>query len=358
MKIEELIEEHEADLAAKAKEQKQKMNDLIETKKLEFQQQAKTAAGDLWDQLSPREVISSLSDHEREIRYEIPVTWGKTGFIRQAFCFHTQKWDRMYLDFGYGNDGSQAVTLCVELPNDDKRLGYLFSDMKRCSEHQKKLEAAHKERDVNQLLNFSNLNEKAVEERLKAAIEKYPEFKMEFTEQAEKQRTIIAQETEKMLKAHLAYELVQSEKEQLEHLVEFAWRGPFELIKVKYGANVQGNEDYISVHTEHFYTLMTEDKALVNEGYYRAFEDGKYTRRVRPVNIISYDRVTISGMGDVPDDLRRWIVLESKVVKDVSIHTFIPPIELFAFDYDQLRVAVEAEQEAEENADAAQKDNS
>jgi hypothetical protein len=107
-----------------------------------------------------------------------------------------------------------------------------------------------------------------------------------------------------------------------------------------------------AIYTDDFYTLM---KAPTVDGWWLAFEEGKYSRRIQPRNIIAVEEVLIENGKNIPFALKRWTTLQSKNLTDVSVYTHIPPIELFAFDYEELKVAVEAEQESE-ISDAAQED--
>lgn len=349
MKIEEMIEGYEKAVAEQEATVKLEQEKTLTDAKTAFEESVRKVLADLWNELLPQGTEFSDKKNESSIKFYIRISFDKwQGCIRQDFNKNRKTWDDMYMDFGYW--GGEAMS--VELPADPAQLGRLFSKVKKAIVEKTKSDLVTRERDLEILLDFSHLNEYGVANRLEDALKRFPEHEEKFKANAEAQLKVIEQEAEKKIIEQLAYDLEQSERQQLGLLAEFAWRGPFIVYKIFYGAGLEKDEDGENYYyTNHFYTLSeTPDE----KGYWTAFEDGNYKRRVKPENIISTDEVTIQG-NNVPNDLRRWITLESKVVKDCSIATFIPPIELFAFDYEALSVAVEAEQDAE-LANATQED--
>lgn len=361
MKIDELIEKHEQAVAEEVAEKANKLQALIADKQVIFQNHAKLRAGDLWSQLMPEGTLWLLTDRKDEIRYEIPVSWGgRVGAIKQNYDIRSEKWSDLHLTFGYLSDGYKTHTLELNLPSTDRAIGAFFSLLKKCLDFKEEKDKALKARDLKILLDFSHLNEFGVANRLKDAISIFPEHKDDFNKKAEEQLALIKAESDKRLIDQLSHDLRQSEEAQLELLVDFAWKRPFQVYKVTYGAKIDGTEDgERAVYTDYFYTLMTEDQADMphNRGYWTAFESGKYTRLIKPRNIISTEIVNFNSHGTSPIEVRRFATIHSKVISDVSIVTTIPAVELFAFDYDELRVAMETEQESE-IADASQEDNS
>lgn len=356
MKIDELIEKHQQAVAEDVAEKANKLQALIADKQVIFQNDAKRHARDLWDQLRPEGTLLYLTDRKDEIRYEIPVSWGgRGGSIKQSYDIRSEKWSNLHLTFGYLSDGSKTHTFELNLPATDQAFGAFFSLLQKCLVFNEEAEKVIKARDLKILLDFSHLNENGVDNRLKDAVARFPEHEEDFIKKAEEQLAILEQEAGKRLINQLAFELASSEREQLGLLAEYSWRGPFMIHKVVYGARMSGNEnDDLGAYTDHFYTMMDTP---YSSGYWQAFQNGEYRRHIKPVNVISIETIIIKSNGEAPEDLRRWTNLYSKVVKDVSIGTFLPPQELFNFDYDALRVAMEAEQDTE-FANAAQEDNS
>lgn len=344
--IDNLISKFEQDSVARLQAEQNRLLQVAEEQKKIFQDKAAQDLGPLWDLLSPGEISHSYSNDNRELSFEIPIHWlTAKGRIYQSYTVAKNSWGNMYLDFGHRTDGEFSFTLNEPLPASEEDLGKLFLYLRRALDYANRESQLRHQRDLENFFDFSGYREEGVADKLKRGLKEYPAHRETIKAAAAARRAELAKEQEARLIEQLAYELEKSEREQLGLLAEFAWRGPFEVYKVTYGAKMVSDEDGESVYTADFYTLMTEDEAYMphNRGYWTAFEKGEYTRRIKPAHMISIEKVKISGNGQAPNDLRRWITLESKVVKDVSIGTFIPPIELFAFDYDALKVAVEAE---------------
>lgn len=349
MKIEELIEKYESEELERNADKARKYAEVLAEAKKIFEEKARSNLGDLWNELLPKGTEFNTSDNSVEIRFSMDISYENyIGVVRQTFNTNRNTWASMTMSFGYWAGKHLEISFPI-LPDD---IGKFFSRVKRTIAEKAAAEQFSKERDLSNLMDFSHLSEEGVAGRLEEALRRFPEHKNTFEEKAAAQRLIIEKEAEKKLREELAYELHMSEEEQLGLLVDFAWNGPFHIYRIDYGAHIDG--DGTEVYTDHLFTLEPKPNA---SGYFRAFGDGQYLRLIKPQNILATEIITITKAGEAPNELRRFTELKSKVVDDVSILCFLPPLELFAFDYDQVRVVVESMQE-KELSDAPQEDNS
>jgi hypothetical protein len=351
MKIEALVQSYESKKQEERLEEEVKLKETTEKALEVFLDKARQNLGEIYDEVSPGEakaVYGKVSHLMYGLNIYIPITLrGVKGEIRQSYIMHNagkHEWDTMRITF----DGTGADMV---LPASERDAAHFFSRILRIAADRE----TEKEKKNKQLLeahlDFSRLNEIGVENQLRTAIELFPDHEPDFRQAADAQRVILAAAAEKKLISQLAQELENSERDQLQILANYAWDRPFHLFKVTYGARM---DDDGEVHTSHIYTL---NEMPLQNGYWNAFADGALKRWIRPSHVISIEQVTVIGEEDAPYEIKRYINLQSKNLSDVSKSVYLPAKELFAFDYDQVVVAVEAEQAQEsEIADASQED--
>jgi hypothetical protein len=354
-KINGLIESFQKEQKARRAKETVDRIGAIAKAEIEFSNRAMEYLGEILGELNPGSVTHRFirPSSTNEVSFELPVSFqGRAGRVTQTKSdLYATGWGfDMYIDFGYMDGKDVYSALIIKLPAESKDLGYLFATITERLEWQKKQHEQQREQERIEAMNFHGFSEEGVANKLFVVLKEYPEDREQIEAAAASRRAQLAQKAQERLTLQLARELKASEEAQLESIRDYAWHTPFEVIKVRYGAKIDSEEGI--VYTDHFYTI---DLTPGNDGYWRAFQAGQLKGRIQPTNMISKERVVITTPAETPDDLRRWITLESKVVKDVSIGTFIPPIELFAFDYDELRVAVEKDQDAE-IVDATQED--
>ena len=131
--------------------------------------------------------------------------------------------------------------------------------------------------------------------------------------------------------------VVASGRVNLESMAARAWKKPFTLFRVEYGAFVDTDGDTI---TRSFYTFQD---APFEDGYWAALEGGKPSRRIRPNHILSLEELTITSQGEAPYEAKRYIQIRSKHVEGASAFVYLPPLDVFAFDIESIAEEMAAE---------------
>lgn len=354
MKIDELITKFE-DLKSLKKLKAEKDKEELKISRLnDFIHQAELLLKDVIDELNPEkgDVYINII-RNTDIFYRMNCHFaGFQGEISGYFNTKAGNWDTFKIDFGSKMIGHQRTqTLYENLPATELELGSLFSSLYQAAIYREERLKAEEQSQAQGYLDFHGYQREQVASRLEEACRKFPQYTNDYKDRAAARIQEI-EDTERAAAEHqLARDLYKSEREQLQRLVDLSWNQKFAVYKVTYGAKMEGNEEsQLGLYTNHFFTLW--DKPLEN-GMWQSFNRGEFNSWIRPYNLISIEQLTITRQADAPVELRRWITLQSKVVSNVNMHCFVPPRELFAFDYDELRVAIEKQDQDSEVMDAA-----
>jgi hypothetical protein len=358
MKIDELIQNYETEVAAEKVRREQEIENLKLKYLTEFTSLVREHAGEILDELNPvmDDVGISLDQRNQTLYYSLPVSFTiNKGAITASYSLKAESWSKFDLDFGgMYVEVDHHVTIKEYLPATDRDLGNMFLNLRKADILKGERHRVEQVSRLHSYLNFHGMNLQGVEKQLKNGIEEFPRHAVELTAAANIRKTEIADRTRQEVEYQLARDLRESEEDQLQRLVDYAWQGPFTIYRIDYGARMDGvNEEGSEVYVNHFYTLQANGPFKHLDGlYYRAFGDGEYGRLIKPERVISTEEIKITKADQAPLELRKRVTLQSKNITDVSLFTFLPPTVLFAFDYDALIVAIETQ----DTNDATQED--
>lgn len=267
------------------------------------------------------------------------------GVIEQTYKTTEDKWDKPRLDFGSLRiDKDHIFQGWVDLPATDLELGQLFAVITRYVPARDQRIAQDIEDKRNKFLDFDWIhNEECLVQHLNDGIEAFPDDAELIQGKAVAAATRIQERRKEEYTKQLAYDLKESERQQLHAMARYAWSQTFEVFKVEYGAHVVNDDEDAETITRTFYSnseMPLED----GRGYWHAYKNGQLSRMIKPANIMSVERIKINNRDSAPHDVRRQVQLQSKALTDVQTYVDLPPLEYFAFDYDAIKIAVEAEQ--------------
>lgn len=349
MKSQQLIAQFEQTIKAEKDAKESVFNAKIAAAKSTFESSCLRHLGDLKDELNPSEVefrFGSNGHRENSIAvFTMKVSFMfLAGTIEQTYRIAEDKWDSARLDFGLLRlSKDHLFQAYVDLPATDLQIGQILAMVARYAPIRAERIAHDLEDQLKRFMDFGNIwAEQNVVQHLNAGIEAFPDSAEALQEQARTAANRIQARRREEEEKQLAYDLVESERAQLSRMQEYAWSKPFDVFKVEYGAHVINDcedDDAPLTITKSFYTNMQEADA---DGYWSAFENGKLSRHIKPINIISVEIIHIADYDQAPFELRRQVDLQSKAMTDVRLWTYLPAAEFFTFDYDEIKIALES----------------
>ena len=340
-----LIDQYKMTVQEEEQVRQQLEADVITQAQERFGLNCRTWLGELWDEFLIVGIESQrfTAWNSNPVKFILTVGFlGARGAIEQSFDLQRKCWESAKLDFGNLQfPGGAWCNTELHLYMDgnynaivpgSRDLGHLLAKLEEYQPIRDENHRLQSERRKRDLLDFSNNTRQEITIQLIKGLKEFPDLTDQLQENAGAAMRAVGEVERKNQEENRHYEQVTQERESLQKMAHLAWRKPFTLYLVSYGVALENGEegDY---YTRNFYSF--DDKSE-GDGYWRALENGKPTRRIRPIHVLSIEQVTVTSLADAPYEAKRYIDLASKRVEGASTTVYLPPAEVFAFDIEAM----------------------
>lgn len=356
MSAKDLIKQYNDAVEAEERARAQKLAEEIQAALETFLEFCRIWLGDLWDEFRPGEVkFSEKTGYGRSgVLFRLPVSFmGIRGDIEADYLFGAQNqspWNGTKIDFGYlhaDTAGPLGVKLDLRVDNNNKAreieprdMGHLLAKIERCVPILLEKERQELEKARADALEFYGQNLTWIVDQVNIRVEKFPDLEHQIRAAGAKAIEEIAAAVREREEQNMLFQAMQEERDRLGRMADYAWESPFTVYQIKFGVHIGDGEGGAEVYAESIYTLEEDPDS---DGYYRAFDQGKLSRKIRPEHRLSTEVITIRNCKDAPYELKRFIELTSKRIPEVTAMVYLPPVQFFTFDMEEVEGAMEAE---------------